>query len=109
MLGNLRLFAILCLSGAALAQAPESVYEATGPLGALNLPLTKLSGGGAHSVLFSVTSPQGWGAEARVAVSSGEGERVLLAKTLHAGDLDLYGLIRLASTATLRVVVEGGA
>ena len=109
MLGNLRLFAILCLSGAALAQAPESVYEATGPLGALNLPLTKLSGGGAHSVLFSVTSPQGLGAEARVAVSIVEGERVLLAKTLHAGDLDLYGLIRLASTATLRVVVEGGA
>jgi hypothetical protein len=69
--------------------------------------LDKLAPANRYSLLFSVTSPGDLGPDARVAVSVVEGGRVLLAKTLHAGDADLYGFFRPARAAELRVVAEG--
>ena len=36
-----------------------------------------------------------------------EGDRVLLSKTLHAGDADLYGSFRPGRAVQLRVIAEG--
>ncbi|HEY1497423.1 MAG TPA: HEAT repeat domain-containing protein, partial [Candidatus Solibacter sp.] len=65
------------------------------------MKLDKLSAETGYSFLFSVDSG------ARVAVSVMEGDRVLLGKTLHAGDADLYGWIRPRGAASLRVSTEG--
>ncbi len=111
MLGKYPSLLLLGGLGICLAQTPNlpSIYSISGELRPQAMKLDKLAAGSAYSVLFSANSPADLGPDARVMVSVVEGEHVLLAKTLHAGDADLYGTIRPAAGASLRVATEGGA
>ncbi len=103
MLGNYRPLLLLGSLGICWGQSPglPAIYSASGELRPLEMKLDKLSTGTGYSFLFSVDSG------ARVAVSVREGDRVLLGKTLHAGDSDLYGWIRPHGAVSLRVSTAG--
>ena len=109
MLGKYRSAVFLAALGTCLGQSPNlpAVYSTSGELRSHVMKLGKLTAGTGYTILFSVDSPAALGLNARVAVSIVEGERVLLAKTLHAGDADLYGSIRPHAAAALRIAAEG--
>ncbi len=109
MLGNYRYLFLLASAGACLAQTPNlpALYSTSGALRSQSIKLGKLSAGTGYTFLFSIDSPAALGPNARVGVSVVEGEHVLLAKTLHAGDIDLYGTINPRAVAELRVSAEG--
>ncbi len=86
-----------------------AVYSTTGEIRPQVTKLEKLAPATSYSLLFSVDSPAALGPDARVSVSVIDGGRVLLGKTLHAGDADLYGFFRTARGAELRVTTEGAA
>ena len=86
-----------------------AVYSTTGEIRPQVTKLEKLAPATSYSLLFSVDSPAALGPDARVSVSVIDGGRVLLGKTLHAGDADLYGFFRTARGAELRVTAEGAA
>ena len=94
--------ALLLLSGfggaclAANQFSLPAVYSTSGTVQSEIIHLSKLTGGQQYSLLFSV-APESLGADARVAISVAEDGRVLLEKTLHAGDADLYGAFRTGS------------
>jgi hypothetical protein len=110
MPGNYRSLLFLLPAAIALAQPSNFslpvVYSTAGEIRTQTTKLDKLAPSAGYSLLFSLDSPD-LGAEARIAVSVVEGDRVLLAKTLHAGDADLYGFFRPSRAAQLRVVAEG--
>ena len=113
MLGKYCSLFILISGAVCRAQVPSfslpAVYSTSGEIRSHVTRLEKLAPANSYSLLFSVNSPGDLGPDARVAVSVVEGERVLISKTLHAGDADLYGFFRPAHAAELRVVTEGGA
>src|SRR5258708_1226834 len=88
-------FASGCLAAGSGYSLP-AVYSTSGDMRSQVIRLDKLSGGESYSLLFSASSPEGLGADARLAVSVVEDGRVLLQKTLHAGDANLYGSFRTA-------------
>ncbi len=104
---------ILIFAGHCLAQTSKfslpAVYSTSGEIRSRVTKLEKLAPATSYSLLFSVDSPAALGPEARVAVSIVEGGRVLLGKTLHAGDADLYGFFRTTRGAELRVTAEGAS
>src|SRR5437588_103195 len=106
MLRSFRLLLVLSTAVACLAQQPgyglPEVYSSTGELHSGTLPLNKITGGENYSLLFSV-DPALLSAAARVAVSVVDGGQVLLSKTLHAGDADLYGFFRPVRVPELRI------
>jgi HEAT repeat protein len=109
MLGLKRLLIWICLTVSAYAQLGYSlaeVYGSTGELRSGTIPLDKVSGGDNYSLLFSM-DPAALGAAARVKVSLVDGDRILLVKTLHAGDADLYGFFRPVRVPELRIAAEG--
>ncbi len=79
----------------------------TGEIRTGHVPL-HLKGVGTYSILFSV-SPASFQPDSRLEVTLADGRRVLLSKTLHAGDCDLYAPFRLAKGATpeLRLTTTG--
>jgi len=87
-----------------------TVYSTTGEVRSQVVRLDKLAGGQSYSLLFSV-SPEALNADARLAVSVVEDGRVLLQKTLHAGDADLYVSFRTARAGRreLRIAANGAA
>uniref|UniRef100_Q01P27 HEAT domain containing protein n=1 Tax=Solibacter usitatus (strain Ellin6076) TaxID=234267 RepID=Q01P27_SOLUE len=103
MLGKSRSLLYLGTLGICLGQSPNLpvVYSMSGELRSDVEKLDKLEAGTGYSFLFSVDSG------ARVAVSVMEREGVLLSKTLHAGDSDLYGTIRPRGAVSMRVSTEG--
>jgi HEAT repeats/Squalene-hopene cyclase C-terminal domain len=109
MLGCKSLFLFLCIAARGLAQLGYSlpeVYSSSGELHSGAISLDKVSGGENYSLLFSV-DPSALGATARVKVSLVDGDRVLLSKTLHAGDADLYGFFRPVRVPQLDITAEG--
>ena len=113
MLGPLRpVLPLILATGACLAQQPggslPEVYSSSSDLHSGVLPLAKLAGGENYSFLFSL-DPALLGPSARVAVSVVDGDRVLLSKTLHAGDADLYGTFRPVRVPELRIAADGAA
>src|SRR4051794_22227918 len=86
-----------------------AVYSSTGEVRSRVTKLEKLAPARSYSLLFSVDSPAALGPDARIAVSVVDGGRVLLGKTLHAGDADLYGFFRTTRGAELRVTPEGAS
>ena len=111
MLGSSRLILLLLVSvWAGFAQQAgyslPAVYSSSGELRTGTLPLDKLTGGENYSLLFSV-DPALVSGLARIAISVVDGDRVLLAKTLHAGDADLYGFFRPVRVPELRMALEG--
>jgi HEAT repeats/Squalene-hopene cyclase C-terminal domain len=111
MLGKYCSLLILMSASVCLAQSSSfslpAVYATTGVIRSQVTKLEKLAPATSYSLLFSVNSPGDLGPAARVSVSVVEGDRVLLSKTLHAGDADLYGFFRPTRAAELRVVAEG--
>src|SRR5215471_13362196 len=110
MLGSWRLLLVFSCAAASFAQQPAyslpEVYSSSGPLHSGVLPLSKITGGENYSLLFSV-DPAILSTTSRVAVSVVDGDRVLLSKTLHAGDADLYGFFRPVRVPELRIAAEG--
>ena len=110
MLGNYRSLFLLVPAAIGLAQPSNfslpAVYSTTGEIRTQTTRLDKLAPSASYSLLFSLDSPD-LGPAARIALSVVEGDRVLLSKTLHAGDADLYAFFRPTRGAQLRVVAEG--
>jgi hypothetical protein len=81
------------------------VLAKTGPVRTESLPLSGLRPGNQYSVLYSLDALSGLGPEARVDFEVRQGGEVLLKKTLHAGDGDLYAQFRVAhpGSATLAI------
>jgi hypothetical protein len=73
--------------------------------------LDKLAGSATYSLLFSVNSPESLSADARLAVSVVDDNRVLAQKTLHAAmPTCMYPFARPALAGVkLRVVAKGAA
>src|SRR5215467_12171316 len=109
MLGFTRFLLLVCVAVRGFAQLGYSlteVYGSTGELKAGTISLEKVTGGENYSLLFSLDLAA-LGAAARVKVSVVDGDRVLLEKTLHAGDADLYGFFRPVRVPELRIAAEG--
>src|ERR1051326_4480216 len=105
MLGS-RICLFLCVAAAAWPQSLESGDCSSGELRSGTLPLDKIVGGENYSLLFSV-DPAMLGPAARVSVKVVDGDRVLLGKTLHAGDADFYGFFRPTRVPELQIAAEG--
>jgi hypothetical protein len=109
MLGFKRLLLWICLATPVAAQLGYSlpvVVSSNGELRSGTIPLDKVTGGENYSLLFSVDLAT-LGAAARVSVKVVDGDRVLLSKTLHAGDADLYGFFRPVRVPELQIGAEG--
>ena len=109
-MGFRRVFFLLFAASGCLAQTagyslPE-VYSSSGELRSGTLPLPKIAGGENYSLLFSL-DPALLAPASRVTVAVVDGDRVLLSKTLHAGDADLYGFFRPVRVPELRIAAEG--
>jgi hypothetical protein len=109
MLGNHRCLCLLAVLGTCLGQSPNlpAIYSTSGDLRSQSIQLRKLAAGTAYSFLFSIDLPSDLPPDARVAISVLDGDGVLIAKTLHAGDADLYGAIRPRAVPTLRIDSHG--
>jgi hypothetical protein len=75
-----------------------AVYSTAGKLTSETIPLTRLMADGQYSLLFSV-SPAALGADGSIVVELMDNGRALVAKTLHAGDADLYAPFHLGKDA----------
>ena len=82
--------------------AQSSNYNREGDVRSGTLRLGGFAPGQPLSLLYSL-DPADLSPAARVSVSIVEGDRVLAAKTLHAGDPDLYTVFRPAGAADLKV------
>ena len=83
------------------------VFTATGAIRNATLKLDKLRGGASYSLLYS-TPPQIFGERSRIVLELRDGGKILLTKTLHAGDADLYAPFHLdAASPELRVTATG--
>src|SRR5215467_15012775 len=103
MLGIIRPLLAAALLPAAFAQS--SNYSTEGPLRTQVIRLEKLSAGQPYSLLFSL-NPADLSASTRVTVAIAAADHVLLKKTLHAGDADLYGFFRPDQSAELRITAD---
>jgi hypothetical protein len=76
----------------------------SGPISSATVRLDRLKGGADYSLIYS-TPPQIFGAQSRVQLELREGDRILISKTLHAGDADLYAPFHLEKAAPeLRII-----
>jgi HEAT repeats len=104
MLCSTRILVVAGLLPAVFAQSPN--YFSDGTVRSRIQTLDRLTAGQSYSVLFSV-DPADLSAAARVSVSITEGGHPLLAKTIHAGDADLYGFVKPTRKATLKIATGG--
>ena len=94
-------------AAAALPYDLPVAFSATGPVRSGVIPLPRVTSPGAYSLLYSVP-PAALAENARIHMELRAGDTVLVSKTLHSGDADLYAPFRLASSAPrLRITVEG--
>src|ERR1043166_6872902 len=96
------------------APAPYSVDQVVATSGNIrsgSIALPRMSSGCNYTLLFSVVSPSSMSADSRLEVTLSDGTRTLAAKTLHAGDPDLYAPFHMARSAApeLRLVAKGVA
>ena len=110
------LIAILALLlSSAMGTAPQNatgtaslntMVRRSGPVANLSVPLVGLDPNSQYSVLYSLTSLNGLGPDARVEVEVRQGNAVLASKTLHAGDADYYTQFRVPKAGRATVVVR---
>ena len=110
------LIAILALLlSSAMGTAPQNatgtaslntMVRRSGPVANLSVPLVGLDPNSQYSVLYSLTSLNGLGPDARVEVEVRQGNAVLASKTLHAGDADYYTQFRVPKASRATVVVR---
>src|SRR5215813_7699954 len=84
----------------------NTIVRRSGPVADLSVPLVALNPDSQYSVLYSLTSLTGLGPDARVDVEVRQGNAVLAAKTLHAGDADYYTQFRVPEEGTAKEVVR---
>lgn len=106
---RLALFAALPLILAAAKYDAPEVYSKSDHIrsGALRLP--ELAGGSTYSLLFSVSSLDGLGPSSRIGVKLRAGNKVLIDKTLHAGDADLYAPFHLDAASAPELDIDANA
>lgn len=75
------------------------VFQKSGPVKTENIPLDGVRPGHQYSVLYSLDSLRGIPADGRVDVVLRQGADVLLSKTLHTGDADVYAQFRISAAA----------
>ena len=86
-----------CVALLSLSTAFAAIKSGEVRTGAIALP--PLAPGHTYSFLFSVASPSAFGADGRLDVALSAGGRLLLKKSLHAGDPDFYAPFHLAQPA----------
>jgi hypothetical protein len=91
---------------AAATASLRTIARRTGPVADLSVPLVGLDPNSQYSVLYSLTSLNGLGPDARVDVEVRQGSEVLASKTLHAGDADYYTQFRVLKAGRATVVVH---
>ena len=101
--------ALLSLLSSVLLATPApgtlpALYASGGAINSQSLPLTKLTSGQNYSILYSATGLDD--TTSRVRVQIADGPRVLLEKTLHAGDSDFYATFHLEAAAHPELRVE---
>ena len=87
-------FLPLLLAASALGSTKYDLpvaYSAVGEIRSQTIPLNRLAGDRSYSVLFSLPAPAHFGPDARLTVEVLDHGRILIAKTLHTGDTDLFG------------------
>src|SRR5258708_29031320 len=94
---------LLLLASLAAGQVP-TVYSTSGVVASRTIPLPKVTSG-TFTLLFSIDPPS---SGPRLLVEVLDGDRVQLAKTLHAGDADLYAPLHFAAPphAALRLTAQ---
>ncbi|HUS06230.1 MAG TPA: HEAT repeat domain-containing protein [Bryobacteraceae bacterium] len=85
------------------AAPPAPVFRQHGPLAAKTISLPQLNAGQPYSFAFSADTPASFGASGQLGVQLLQGTDVLLGKTLHAGDADLFSTFSLLSSAPVQV------
>src|SRR6516165_10803225 len=91
---------------AAGTASPNTMVRRSGPVVNLSVPLVGLDPDSQYSVLYSLTSLDGLGPDARVEVEVRQGNAVLASKTLHAEDADYYTQFRVVKPGRATVVVR---
>jgi hypothetical protein len=84
----------------------RTLVRRSGPVADLRVPVVALDPNSQYSLLYSLTSLTGLGPDARVDVEVRQGNAVLAAKTLHAGDADYYTQFRVAEAGSATVIVR---
>ena len=82
------------------------VESRSGRVETMTVPLNGLDAQHQYSLLYSLSSLRGLSPEARVTVEIVEGDSVLAAKTLHAGDADFYTQFRVKGKGRAEVRVR---
>jgi len=100
MLSIFRPLAFVIVLPALFAQS--SNYSREGEVQSQTVRLSGFLAGQALSILYSL-NPADLSTASRVTVSISEGDRILVEKTLHAGDADLYAIFRPAKAADLKI------
>jgi hypothetical protein len=87
------------------------VYSAVGEIRSQTIPLNQPIGDQNYSLLFSILSPGRFGPDARVTVEVVDRGRILIGKTLHEGDTDLFSsfFVPVAAHPELRLSVTAAA
>ncbi len=103
---RLALFAALPMLLAAGAYDAPEAYSKSDRIRSGVVRLPELAGGGAYSLLFSVSGLEKLGASARIAVKLRAGQKVLIEKVLHAGDPDLYAHFHLDAASAPELIID---
>src|SRR5216684_3923474 len=74
-------------------------FSTAGEIRSQTIPLNRLAADQSYSLLFSLPSPARFSRDARLTVEVIGNGRVLITKTLHAGDTDLFSTFYLPAAA----------
>ena len=91
---------------AAAAASLVQVADKTGPIRQETIALPSLSPAGQYSLLYSVSPLRGLGPGARIDLELRQGDALLAAKTLHAGDPDYYVQFRVPQAGAAKLSIR---
>jgi hypothetical protein len=109
-LPNPALFIVALLLPFSVPAAPlPELEKRSGPVASETVMLRGLDKEHQYSLLYSLSSLEGMGPEARVTVEVVQNNAVLASKTLHAGDPDFYTQFRVPQAGEAAIRVKGQA
>ena len=104
---------VLLLSTSLFAKTPKldvpQVLSKSGTVQNGTIQLPKLSPDRTYSFLYSIDNPSALSSESRLQLKLTDGAKVLLEKTLHAGDPDFYTSFHVAQAAAPKLQISGSA
>src|SRR5690348_12999538 len=104
---RVRLFILLSIAIVCGTAKPlPVVLQKSGPVKTESVPLTGVRPGHQYSILYSLDSLHGIPADGRVEVEVHQGPDLLVSKTLHLGDADLYAQFRLAGPGPVTLQIR---